>query len=98
MLARGPDDYSRRYPVEGVCDEPFESYRFRIDFSGGRSVAEPYDVRVTISWGPAGATSDGEDDPRSLTVRTLMAVRDLGIEAEIDPDRRPLSPVQRGGF
>lgn len=114
VLARGPDDYARRFPVEGACDVPFESYDFRLEFSGGRSVGEPYDVRVTISWGggsgggssgsPAASSSSpaavgaSASDSKSLTIRTLMAVRDLGIEAETDPDRRPVTPIQRGAL
>ncbi len=108
VLARGADDYARRFPVESACDEPFEQFSYRLDFSGGRSVGEPFDVRVTIFWGGGstggtggsgvGGAASTRAQTQSLTIRTLMAPRDLGIEAEIDPDRRPPTSIQREGL
>jgi hypothetical protein len=102
VLARGPDDYARRFGLEGVCDEPFSDYRYRLEFAGGRSVGEVYDVRVTIVWGSSGGGSGGSssassaNDARSLTISTLIAPREIGEDVEIDPDRRPEQSILRG--
>lgn len=88
VLARGPDDYSRRFPVQGPCDSPFENYRYSLAFSGGGTVGEPFKVSVTISWS-AGAL------PQSITIDTLIASRNAGEDAESDPVRRPDQPVVR---
>lgn len=84
VLARGPDEYARRFPVEGACDAPFERFRYRLDFVSGSS-ADAYLVRATISWS-SGLT------PGSLTVETLVAPR-RGDDP--DPDRLPDAPPER---
>jgi Tfp pilus assembly protein PilV len=84
VLARGPDDYASRFPVEGPCDPPLERFRYRLDFVSGSS-ADAYLVRATISW-YSGLTPD------SLTVETLIAPR-RGDDP--DPDRRPEAPPER---
>ncbi len=84
VLARGPDDYASRYEAEGVCEEPFQNFRYRLEFAGG-SGGSPYTVTATVSWTTAGRE-------RSESVQTLMAPR-LGDEP--DPDRRPAETVQR---
>lgn len=87
VLARGPDDYQKRYRSEGTCDEPFEDYSFAVKIDGtGQS--EPYAVSATISWQRAWGA-------QSLTIRTLIATRIAGDEFEPDPDRRPETPIQR---
>lgn len=103
VLARGPDDYARRFGLEGVCDEPFDDYRYRLEFSGGRSVGEVYDVRVTITWGAGGAslsaasnTGAAASAAQSLTISTLIAPREIGEDVEVDPDRRPAQSILRG--
>src|SRR5436309_2202990 len=37
VLARGPDNYGSRFETEGVCEEPFESYRYKLEFTGGEA-------------------------------------------------------------
>ncbi len=104
VLARGPDDYARRFGLEGVCDEPFTNYRYRLEFAGGRSVGEVYDVRVTIEWGggaggtssSASAASNSRNASQSLTISTLIAPREIGEDVEVDPDRRPEQSILRG--
>lgn len=103
VLSRGPDDYAKRFAVEGACDDPFSQYRYRLDFAGGRSVSEPYEVSVTVSWGGGGAvprnappSSTSADDSRVLTIKALMAPHQIGADVDTDPDRRPATTIQRG--
>jgi type II secretory pathway pseudopilin PulG len=88
VLARGPDDYARRFAVSGACDEPFSNYAFTLAFSGGTSVGEPYTVTCTISW------TDGTDK-REVRVSTLMAPRSGSADGQPDPDRKPATTVNR---
>lgn len=78
VLARGPDNYASRFPVDGACDDPFQSYQFELEFSGGQA-GDPYLVRATVSWREGRAL-------RSASVETMIAPR-LGDDP--DPDRRP---------
>jgi len=84
VLARGPDDYDRRFPTEGPCDPPFHDYSYEIEIDSA-PVGDPYPVAVTISW-----TDSGRG--RSETVETLIAPR-LGDDPE--PERRPEEIVTR---
>jgi Tfp pilus assembly protein PilV len=84
VLARGPDNYSSSFDVEGPCEAPYEAYAFRLEFAGGAG-GDPYTVTVTISW-----TAGGRD--YNEAVQTLIAPR-LGDEP--DPERRPDQPVNR---
>ena len=86
VLARGPDDYAKQFPIEGACEAPFQEYQFKVELSGG-SDREPYLVRVTISY-LAGSR------PQSVVVETLMASRSSG-GVEPDPERAPQEPVER---
>lgn len=84
VLSRGPDNYAQRYPAEGVCDAPFDAFRYRLTFSAG-TAGEPYLVTATVLWdGPAG--------DRSASVQALIAPR---LGEETDPDRRPAQPIER---
>ncbi len=78
VLARGPDSYASRFPVEGSCDAPFGEYRYKLEFTEGQG-GDAYRVVATVSWG-TGARA------RSESVETMVAPR-LGDEP--DPDRRP---------
>ena len=84
VLARGADNYSSSFDVEGPCDEPFQAYSYRLEFTGGAG-GDPYTVTVTISW-----SAGGRD--YSESVQTLISPR-LGDEP--DPERRPDQPVSR---
>lgn len=84
VLARGPDNYASRFESQGVCDAPFEMYRFRLTFSGG-SGGEPYLVRATVAWDSGGVE-------RSESVETLVAPR---IGEDTDPIRRPDQVTER---
>jgi Tfp pilus assembly protein PilV len=84
VLARGPDNYTSRYGSEGMCEEPFQAFRYRLDFAGG-SGGEPYTVTATVFW-----TAGGRE--QSESVQTLIARR-LGDEP--DPERRPGETVER---
>lgn len=88
VLARGPDDYSRRFPAQGACDAPFDNYRYALDFSGGGTVGEPFKVAVTISWTSVAI-------PQSLTIDTLIASHNAGEDGESDPIRTPPEPIVR---
>lgn len=92
VLARGPDDYAKRFPLEGACDAPFADYRYKLELSGGTTTV-PYHVTVTIAWGgPPGAGG------QSIKIETLMASRDGGLDevgGEVDPIRTPDQPVVR---
>lgn len=83
ILARGPDDYAKRYPVKGPCDGPFSRYSYELSFAGG--TGGPYQVRATINW-INGATE------RSINIETLIAPR---AGDDPDPVRQPDQPVER---
>ena len=83
VLARGPDNYGARFPVEGACDAPFESYRFRLDITAASGSA--YVVVATVTWVSGGRV-------RTESVETRIAPR-RGDEP--DPDRKPQEPVDR---
>ena len=84
VLARGPDNYASRFDAEGICDEPFQAFRYKLDFSGGEG-GEPYLVTATIFW-----TAGGRE--QSESVQTLVAPR---LGEDIDLDRRPGEVVDR---
>lgn len=94
VLARGPDDYARRFPVQGPCEPPFQDYGYKLAFTGGGSVGAPYTVTCTISWGGIGrgATAAGG---QSIVIQTLMASRNGGPDGLADPERRPDESVDR---
>ena len=99
VLARGPDDFAQRFPVQGQCDEPFAQYAYRLDITGGRSAGEVYQVSATITWGGASAnspTNPAAASSNSLSIQTLLAPRTIGIDAETEPDRRPAQTLDRG--
>jgi len=74
VLARGPDDYAKTFPLTGACDAPFQDYTYALTIGGG-SESEPYQVQATISW----KSPSGRDE--RLSIQTLMAAR-LGIERD----------------
>lgn len=84
VLARGPDNYATRFDAEGVCEAPFEGFRYRLTFSGGTG-GQPYTVRSTILW-------DSGSVERSASVEALIAAR-LGDDP--DPERKPTENVDR---
>ena len=87
VLARGPDDYERRFEAQGPCDEPFQDYSYSVEI-GGSGEGGPYYASATISWDRAWGT-------QTLTIRTLVATRIAGEDFESDPERRPETPIQR---
>lgn len=84
VLMRGADDYGARYPTVGLCDAPFDRFRYQIDLSEGDG-GEAYRVRASVFW----STPAGE---KSVVLETLIAPRDSDEEF---PDRAPAEPVQR---
>lgn len=84
VLMRGADDYAARFDTEGLCDPPFEQYRYRIDVTPGQA-GQPHRVRATIRWSQQGRL-------RSVSVETLIAPR---RGEDVDPERRPAVPVER---
>ena len=88
VLARGPDDYTHRFPVQGQCDAPFNDYSYKLVFAGGGAVGEPYTVGCTISWSMSG-------QPKSMTIDTLMAPRIGAEDVEPDPIRSPQTAITR---
>jgi hypothetical protein len=82
VLLRGPDSYASRFPAEGLCDAPYEKYRYRLEFSGGTG-GDPYLVRASVTW-----TSGG----RTLTERVETFVAPRPTE---EPIRRPDEAVSR---
>lgn len=83
VLARGADDYSSRFGLEGACDAPYQEYRYKLAITGGSGDA--FVVKATILW-------DSRGQERSETVETRIAPR-LGDEP--DPARRPSTSVVR---
>lgn len=88
VLMRGPDDYGRRFPVQGQCEPPFQDFRYALSFTGGGSISEPYSVTATITWSSTGT-------PQSVSVSTLMATRSGNPDGENDPIRTPAATVNR---
>lgn len=86
VLARGPDQYARKYPVKGRCEAPFEAYAFELTLTGGG--ATPYRVKSSVKW-------DSSRGPQTVEVETLIAARQVEGDAQADPDRRPVSGVTR---
>jgi len=84
VLARGPDNYAKSFPIEGACEEPFGEYRFKLTFSAA-TASEPYVVRCTITWTEPSGTQE-------VVVETRMATRE---GTDPDPDRRPQTPPER---
>jgi hypothetical protein len=84
VLIRGPDNYEGRFPIQGVCEPPFEDFSYELRFSGGTG-GDAYHVRATVRWMAGGRE-------RSASVETYIAPR-LGDDP--DPDRRPAQPVDR---
>lgn len=93
VLARGPDDYAKRFPIEGACEPPFDDYRYTLSFSGGGGIGEPYDVKATISWTSTGVGSAGT--PRSISVDTRLATRSGNPDGDTEPVRQPEQPILR---
>jgi type II secretory pathway pseudopilin PulG len=88
VLARGPDDYTQRFPVQGQCDAPFSDYSYKLAITGGGGVGEPYAVTCTISWNAGGS-------PKSIAIDTLMAPRTGAEDVEPDPLRAPQTAITR---
>lgn len=84
VLARGPDDYGKRFPVKGPCDPPFEQFNFELTF-GVATESVPYTVTCVITWPVTGGT-------QKVTISTAMAVR---AGPEPDPDRTPQTTIDR---
>lgn len=87
VLTQGPDDYAKSFPIDGVCDAPFDTspaYRFKLQIDGQGDTA-PFKVRCTITW-------DSSGRERSVSVDTLIAARTLTNQI----DRQPVDPVERG--
>jgi len=84
VLARGPDKYAARFAIEGACDAPFESYKYKLDITGGDAGAA-YVVIATIRWNSGGKAI-------SESVETRIAPR---RGDDNDPDRRPETTVDR---
>ncbi len=84
IIARGPDNYTKEFPMEGACDTPYESFRYELDISGG-SGGGAYEITATITWFASGRL-------QSETVQTRIAPR-LGEEP--DPVRTPQETVDR---
>jgi len=93
VLMRGPDDYSKRFAVEGACDPPFSDYRFKLAFTGGGGIGEPYAVTATISWTATGLGAAGT--PRSISVDTRFATRSGNPDGDTEPVRQPEQTIQR---
>lgn len=87
VLARGPDDYARRFPVKGACDAPFQAYRYELSIGQG-SAGQAYKVSATVAW-------DSARGPQSIVVETLIAAREAGENGERDPVRTPQNSVER---
>lgn len=84
VLARGPDDYGSRFPLEGNCETPFDAYRFQLKFAEG-SGGTPYRVTATVLWFSAGAV-------RSESIEALIAPR---LGDDVDPIRQPDAIIER---
>lgn len=87
VLARGPDDYARRFPIKGSCDAPFQAFAYELSIAEG-SAGQAYRVSATVKW-------DSSRGPQSIVVETLIAAREAGESGERDPVRTPQNAVER---
>jgi hypothetical protein len=83
VLARGPDNYAARFPVEGVCDAPFDGFRYKLDITPASGSA--YSVVATVTW-----VANGRVQTESVETRIAPRRGD-----DPDPDRRPEETVDR---
>ncbi len=84
VLAAGAEGYPSVFPLAGVCDPPFEDYRYEVAIeapTGGL----PYRVRAVVSWTRAAR-------PRSVSLETMIAPR---VGEAPDPDRKPKETLSR---
>ena len=84
VVARGPDNYSKRFPIDAQCPAPFANYRYTLRITGGLG-GDPYLVSCTVSW------MSGSRE-RSETIETLVAPR---TGDDPDPERKPSERVYR---
>jgi prepilin-type N-terminal cleavage/methylation domain-containing protein len=84
VLATGAEGYGSVFPLVGVCEAPFEEYRFEVVIEAG-SGGQPYRVRAVVSWMQASR-------PRSVSLETMIAPR---VGEEPDPDRKPEETLSR---
>ena len=83
VLMEGPENFSRRHPVDGRFDPPFQEYSFLIELNPqGQNV--PFQVIATVSWDYGGAE-------RSYSIETLIAER----RGEEEIIRQPEEPIYR---
>jgi len=82
VLADGPKDFPEVQSTNGICDDPFGDYEYRVDIDNGGS-GVPYAVSVTITHLPTNDT---------WVVETLIAGKS---GEEPDPDREPPEPIDR---
>lgn len=85
VLMRGPDGYESRYLTAGLCEAPFQDYRYVVDVSGGGGGGDAYSVTASIFWWESGRE-------KSVVISTLMAPR---VGDTPDPDRKPKETVER---
>ncbi|CAN5813764.1 hypothetical protein BH11PLA1_BH11PLA1_17000 [soil metagenome] len=79
VLARGFEDYAKRFRDKASCDPPFNDFAYALTFVGGES-GGCATVTCTISWLGTGGKSE------SASVQTLIAPR---VGDDPDPDRKP---------
>lgn len=84
VLARGADDYAKRFPLKAECEAPYQRFTYELVITGGSDV-QPMNVLCTISW----ISTTG---PRSIAIATAIAARP---GTEPDPIRQPETTVER---
>lgn len=84
VVARGVDDYAKRFPVAGRFDPPFDRFEFQLAIGAGTE-STPFPVKATVTWESTGAR-------QSLVVETALAA---AAGEDPDPDRVPPEAVVR---
>ena len=85
VLMNGVEGLGTSGAVDGVCEAPFQRFRYRVEVSGDGTGGEPFTVRATVYWDVGGRV-------KSAAVETRVAPRQGD---DPDPDRRPAETVVR---
>lgn len=83
VVVEGPDNYGRRFDLNGWFEAPFENYEYTLELRD-QGEYEPFLVTAIVRWDSAGV-------PREARVQTMIAVR----PGDVFPEREPGETIVR---